>query len=58
MARYKEKMEEQETYSQTQQETLRKYFQREKLILITEQKKRDEETSTIMQEKQLQFQVC
>ncbi|EZA48105.1 5-azacytidine-induced protein [Ooceraea biroi] len=55
-ARYKEKLEEQEVHFQTQQKTLAEHFEREKSILTAEQKKRDEETSAIMQQTQLHFQ--
>ncbi|KAH0952523.1 hypothetical protein HN011_001814 [Eciton burchellii] len=55
-ARYKEKLEEQEVHFQTQQKTLAEHFEREKSILIAEQKKRDQEADTMMQETQLHFQ--
>lgn len=58
LARYQEKLEEQEAHFQAQQRTFLEHFEREKSILITEQKKRDEETSTMMQQMQLYLQVC
>lgn len=58
LARYKEKLEEQETHFQTQQKTLAEHFEKEKSILIAEQKKRDEETSAMMQQTHVHFQVC
>lgn len=58
MIRYKEKLEEQETHYQVQQRTFAEHFEREKSILLEEQKKRDQETSVMMQQTQLHFQVC
>lgn len=58
MIRYKEKLEEQEAHYQVQQKTFMEHFEREKSILIAEQKKRDQETSVMMQQTQLHFQVC
>jgi len=57
LSRYKEKLEEQEIHFQTQQKTLAEHFEREKSILIAEQKKRDQEANTMMQQTQLHFQV-
>ncbi|KAM0732921.1 Centrosomal protein of 131 kDa [Formica fusca] len=54
--RYKEKLEEQEAHYQVQQKTFAEHFEREKSILIAEQKKRDQETSVMMQQTQLHFQ--
>jgi len=57
LPRYKEKLEEQEIHFQTQQKTLAEHFEREKSILIAEQKKRNQEANTMMQQTQLHFQV-
>lgn len=57
MIRYKENLEEQEAHFQTQQKTFAEHFEREKSMLIAEQKKRDRETSVIMQQTELHFQV-
>ncbi|XP_025267991.1 centrosomal protein of 131 kDa [Camponotus floridanus] len=54
--RYKEKLEEQEAHYQAQQKTFTEHFEREKSILIAEQKKRDQETSVMIQQTQLHFQ--
>ncbi|XP_011697449.1 PREDICTED: LOW QUALITY PROTEIN: centrosomal protein of 131 kDa-like [Wasmannia auropunctata] len=56
VARYKEKLEEQEAHFQTQQKTFAEHFEREKSMLIAEQKKRDRETSVIIQQTELHFQ--
>ncbi|EFN74317.1 5-azacytidine-induced protein 1 [Camponotus floridanus] len=53
---YKEKLEEQEAHYQAQQKTFTEHFEREKSILIAEQKKRDQETSVMIQQTQLHFQ--
>lgn len=55
--RYKEKLKEQEAHFQTQQNTLAEHFEREKSMLIAEQKRRDKETSAMIQQMQLNFQV-
>lgn len=58
LIRYKEKLEEQEAHYQAQQKTFAEHFEREKSTLIAEQKKRDQETSVMIQQTQLHFQVC
>lgn len=42
---------------QTQQKTFAEHFEREKSMLIAEQKKRDRETSAMIQQTELHFQV-
>ncbi|XP_039307400.1 centrosomal protein of 131 kDa isoform X1 [Solenopsis invicta] len=56
-ARYKENLEEQETHFQTQQKTFAERFEREKSMLIAEQKKHDRETSVRIQQTELHFQT-
>ncbi|KAL0122899.1 hypothetical protein PUN28_007525 [Cardiocondyla obscurior] len=55
-ARYKENLEEQEAHFQAQQKTFAEHFEREKSMLIAEQKKRDRETSMLLQQMELHFQ--
>ncbi|TGZ47548.1 5-azacytidine-induced protein 1, partial [Temnothorax longispinosus] len=55
-ARYKENLEEQEAHFQTQQKTFVEHFEREKSMLVAEQKKRDRETSVMIQQTELHFQ--
>lgn len=55
--RYKENLEEQDMHFQTQQKTFAEHFEREKSMLIAEQKKRDRETSVMIQQSELHFQV-
>lgn len=57
LIRYKENLEEQEAHFQTQQKTFVEHFEREKSMLIAEQKKRDRETSIMLQQTELHFQV-
>lgn len=57
LIRYKENLEEQEAHFQTQQKTFAEHFEREKAMLIAEQKKRDRETSVMIQQTELHFQV-
>lgn len=55
--RYEEKLEKQEAYFQTLQNTLAENFERDKANLLAEQKKREQETSAIMRQTQLRYQV-
>lgn len=57
MTRYKENLEEQEAHFQIQQKTFAEHFEEEKSMLIAEQKKRDQETSVMIQRTELHFQV-
>ncbi|XP_018317390.1 centrosomal protein of 131 kDa [Mycetomoellerius zeteki] len=54
--RYKENLEEQEAHFQIQQKTFAEHFEEEKSMLIAEQKKRDQETSVMIQRTELHFQ--
>ncbi|KAG5314878.1 CP131 protein, partial [Pseudoatta argentina] len=54
--RYKENLEEQEAHFQIQQKTFAEHFEEEKSMLIAEQKKRDRETSVMIQRTELHFQ--
>ncbi|XP_018348192.1 PREDICTED: centrosomal protein of 131 kDa-like [Trachymyrmex septentrionalis] len=54
--RYKENLEEQEAHFQIQQKTFTEHFEEEKSMLIAEQKKRDRETSEMIQRTELHFQ--
>lgn len=57
MIRYEEKLEKQEAHFQALQKTFEERFERDKSNLLAEQKKRDQETSAMMQQTQLRFQV-
>lgn len=57
LARYEEKLEKQEAHFHTVQSTLTERFERDRSNLLTEQKKRDQETSAMMQQTQSRFQV-
>jgi len=57
LTRYKENLKEQEAHFQTQQKTLMEHFEREKSMLFAEQRKRDQETSVMIQQTELHFQV-
>lgn len=57
LIRYDEILEKQETHFQTLRKMLAEYSERDKSILLEEQKKRDQETSAMIQQTQLCFQV-
>lgn len=57
LIRYKENLEEQEMHFQTQQKTSAEHFEREKSMLIADQKKRDRKTNAMIQQSELHFQV-
>ncbi|XP_032686822.1 centrosomal protein of 131 kDa [Odontomachus brunneus] len=56
MARYEEKLEKQEAHFHTLQSTLAERFERNRSNLLAERKKRDQETSAMMQQTQSRFQ--
>ncbi|XP_019696478.1 centrosomal protein of 131 kDa isoform X2 [Harpegnathos saltator] len=55
-ARYEEKLEKQEAHFRMLQSTFAERFEKDRLNLLAEQKKRDQETSMMMQQTQLRFQ--
>lgn len=55
--RYKENLEEQEAHFLAQQKTFAEHFEKEKSMLIAEQKKHDRQTSVMIQQTELHFQV-